>query len=94
MPDDVPAAVKAARLHRVEEIEARISSEINATYVGRSQQVLIEGVRNDQPFGRTRSGKLVHLDTPVRTGSLADVQIEHAGPFALRGRAFESIALV
>ena len=34
MEDDVPAEVKAARLHRVEEIEGRISQEINATYVG------------------------------------------------------------
>jgi hypothetical protein len=56
--------------------------------------VLIEGIRNDQPFGRTRSGKLVHLNMPARVGSLVDVQIEYAGPFALRGSASESLTLV
>ena len=94
MEDDVPAEVKAARLHRVEEIEDRISSEINATYVGTVQQVLVEGVRKEQPFGRTRTGKLVHLDAPARIGSLVDVRIEHAGAFSLRGAPVDSLALV
>jgi tRNA-2-methylthio-N6-dimethylallyladenosine synthase len=77
--------VKAARLHRVEEIEARISLEINSRYVGTVQDVLVEGSRGEQPFGRTRTGKLVHLDAPARAGSLVDVRIDHAGPFSLRG---------
>ncbi len=94
MEDDVPAAVKAARLHRIEVIEARISAEINARYVGTTQTVLIEGVRNDQPFGRTRTGKLVHMDVPARVGSMVDVRIEHAGPFSLRGAPVDALALV
>lgn len=94
MPDDVAPATKAERLHRVEEIEGRISQEINSTYHGSSQQILIEGIRNEQPFGRTRTGKLVHLDSPARIGSLVDVRIEHAGPFSLRGQALDSLLLV
>lgn len=94
MPDEVPAGVKSARLRRVEEIEARISLEINERYVGTTQQILVEGVRGAQPFGRTRTGKLVHLDEPARTGSLVDVRIEHAGPFSLRGVAEDALALV
>ncbi|MGE3075820.1 MAG: tRNA (N6-isopentenyl adenosine(37)-C2)-methylthiotransferase MiaB [Dehalococcoidia bacterium] len=93
MEDDVPADVKAARLHRVEEIEARISQEINDTYLGTVQPVLIEGVRKEQPFGRTRTGKLVHLDVPARVGSMVDVTIEHAGPFSLRGTPVDSLVL-
>jgi len=93
MPDDIPAPVKAARLHRVEEIEGRISQEINGCYWGSTQEILVEGVRNGQPFGRTRTGKLVHLDAPARIGSLIDVQIEHAGPFALRGVAVDALSL-
>jgi tRNA-2-methylthio-N6-dimethylallyladenosine synthase len=91
--DDVPADVKAARLHRIEQIEARISQEINDAYVGTTQAILIEGVRNDQPFGRTRTGKLTHLDTPARIGSLVDVRIAHAGPFSLRGTAVDALVL-
>jgi tRNA-2-methylthio-N6-dimethylallyladenosine synthase len=93
MEDDVPSDVKAARLHRVEEIEARISQEINATYVGTSQDILVEGLKNDQPFGRTRTGKLVHVDAPARIGSLIDVRIEHAGPFSLRGSFADALVL-
>lgn len=93
MPDDVPADVKAGRLRRVEEIEARISQEINDTYVGTCQEILVEGVRNEQPFGRTRTGKLVHLDVPARTGSVVSVRIEHAGPFSLRGGLEDALTL-
>ncbi|MBE7519529.1 MAG: tRNA (N6-isopentenyl adenosine(37)-C2)-methylthiotransferase MiaB [Thermoflexaceae bacterium] len=93
LPDDVPPDVKAARLHRVEAIEARISQEIHDRYVGTVQEVLVEGVRGEQPFGRTRTGVLVHLDTPARTGAMADVRIEHAGPWALRGAVADAIAL-
>jgi tRNA-2-methylthio-N6-dimethylallyladenosine synthase len=93
MEDDVPAQVKAGRLHRIEEIEARISKEINQTYVGSTQQILVEGQKNGQPFGRTRTGKLVHVDTPARIGSLIDVRIEHAGPFSLRGNFADALVL-
>ena len=94
MPDDVEATRKAEWLHRIEETEERISLEINAGYLGTTQQILVEGVRNDQPFGRTRTGKLVHVDTPQRIGSMVDVVIEHAGPFSLRGTVANSLLLV
>jgi tRNA-2-methylthio-N6-dimethylallyladenosine synthase len=93
MPDTVPADVKAARLHRIEEIEARISQEINEHYVGTTQEILVEGIRGTQPFGRTRTGKLVHLDVPARTGALVDVHIDHAGPFSLRGTPVDALVL-
>ncbi|MCZ7575945.1 MAG: tRNA (N6-isopentenyl adenosine(37)-C2)-methylthiotransferase MiaB [Chloroflexi bacterium] len=93
MEDDVPAATKAEWLHRVEEVEHRISEEINATYVGAVQSILVEGIRGEQPFGRTQTGKLVHLDAPARVGSLVDVRIEHAGPFSLRGTPVDALVL-
>ena len=38
--------------------------------------------------GRTRQSKLVHLEGPAAwLGSLLDVRVEHAGPYALRGVA-------
>jgi len=93
MEDDVPAEVKAERLHRVEELENRISQAINDRYVGTVQTILVEGIRKEQPFGRTRTGKLVHLDAPARVGSMVDVRIEHAGPFSLRGMPVDSLIL-
>jgi len=95
MTDDVPDSVKAERLHRVEALEERISLEINETYVGTVQQILVEGNnREGQPFGRTRTGKLVHVDAPVREGSVVDIRIDHAGPFSLRGTPVDALVMV
>ncbi len=93
MEDDVPAAVKAERLHRIEAVEELISQQINDTYVGTTQQILVEGAKNGQPFGRTRTGKLVHVTTPARDGTLIDVHIDHAGPFSLRGACEDALVL-
>ncbi|MCA9843415.1 MAG: tRNA (N6-isopentenyl adenosine(37)-C2)-methylthiotransferase MiaB [Dehalococcoidia bacterium] len=93
MEDDIPAETKAERLHRVEELESRISQEINNSYLGSVQPVLIEGIKGDQPFGRTETGKLVHLESPARVGSIVDVSIDHAGPWALRGTAVNALQL-
>lgn len=94
LPDDVPAEVKAERLHLVEELEARIAQELNSCYVGTVQEILVEGIRGGQPFGRTRTGKLVHLDALARVGELVNVRIDHAGPFALRGVPVDALALI
>jgi tRNA-2-methylthio-N6-dimethylallyladenosine synthase len=46
-----------------------------------------EGSEHVHLSGRTRQNKLVHLSGPASwLGSLVDVHIEHAGPYALRGR--------
>ena len=95
MADDVPAEVKAERLQRVQAVEARISRERNAACLGTVQTILVEGVNaKGQPYGRTRAGRLVHLDAPARMGALMDVRIEHAGPFALRGTSLDALAVV
>ena len=95
MADDVPAEVKAERLQRVQAVEARISRERNAASLGTVHTILVEGVNaKGQPYGRTRAGRLVHLNAPARAGTLADVRIEHAGPFALRGTALDALAVV
>jgi tRNA-2-methylthio-N6-dimethylallyladenosine synthase len=61
--DDVPLAVKKARLHAVEEVQERISREINATYMGRVEEVLIESRQSAngqwQWRSRDRANKLV-----------------------------------
>ena len=63
--DDVPLAVKKARLHAVEEVQERVSREINATYVGRVEEALIESRQfaggQWQWRGRDRANKLVFL---------------------------------
>jgi tRNA-2-methylthio-N6-dimethylallyladenosine synthase len=47
-----------------------------------------EGSGHVRLSGRSRQNKLVHLTGPASwLGALVDVRIEHAGPYALRGRA-------
>ena len=95
LPDDVPAEVKSERLQRVNAVEERISRELNVALLGTTQTILVEGVsKKGQHYGRTRTGKLVHLDAPARPGALIDARIDHAGPFALRGAPADALAVV
>jgi len=71
MPDDVPREVKKERLRAVEELQARIASEINSALLGCTVEVLVEEEKGGKlggparPLGgRTRSGKLVHFSEP------------------------------
>jgi tRNA-2-methylthio-N6-dimethylallyladenosine synthase len=61
--DDVPLEEKKRRLHAVEQVQERIARELNAPYVGRTEEVLIEAHQvaggQHQWRGRTRSNKLV-----------------------------------
>jgi tRNA-2-methylthio-N6-dimethylallyladenosine synthase len=85
MEDDVPAEVKKARLHAVEEVEGRISAAINAGYEGSEQAVLVEGRRDGRWHGRTRSNKLVHFAGEAAIGDVVSVRIERATAWSLQG---------
>ncbi len=98
-PDDVPEAVKKERLHAVEELQRRISLEINGAYWGRDVEVLVEerkpgaaaaadGPPLERLTGRTRGAKLVHFDAPagrIPLGALLDVRITRTGAWSLQG---------
>ncbi|HEY7020996.1 MAG TPA: MiaB/RimO family radical SAM methylthiotransferase [Ktedonobacterales bacterium] len=61
--DDVPLEEKKRRLHAVEQLQEGIARDLNAAYVGRNEEVLIESrqVAGGRPQwrGRTRTNKLV-----------------------------------
>lgn len=88
-PDQVPADEKKERLHRLMELQNRISLDRNAALVGRVEEVLIEGLdkgKSDRLFGRTRGNKLVSLpgDASLR-GQLLPVRITAAHTWTLEG---------
>jgi len=87
MADDVPDATKQERLHAVEELEARVSFEINQRFLDGVQEVLVENRREERWSGRTRLGKLIHFDGAAQIGDLADVRIERATAWSLQGTA-------
>jgi tRNA-2-methylthio-N6-dimethylallyladenosine synthase len=87
LADDVPAEVKQQRLRVIEQLEARISAEINGALLDTEQQVLVEQRREDRWTGRNRLGKLVHFEGEAEVGKMADVRIEHATAWSLQGTA-------
>jgi tRNA-2-methylthio-N6-dimethylallyladenosine synthase len=67
-PDDVPLTEKKARLNHLLALQREIAAEINAGWVGRQVEVLVEGVAEDgRAYGRTRQGKTAYL--PAGTGA-------------------------
>ena len=87
LADDVPAAVKLERLHAIEQLEARVSTEINRTFLDTDQEVLVESRHEDRWSGRNRAGKLIHFEGAAETGQLISVRIERATAWSLQGTA-------
>ncbi|MGH2585451.1 MAG: TRAM domain-containing protein, partial [Dehalococcoidia bacterium] len=87
MEDDLPDAVKSERLHTIEAVQERIATEINAALLGSVQPVLVEGYgeKDGRPFGRTRTGKLVHIAGLAHIGEIVDAHITHTTAWSLQG---------
>lgn len=83
----VPEDEKQARRRELEQLQERIATEINAAFLGRTVEVLIEGESRGKWRGRTSANKLVFFKHPDNwTGQLARVQITHTGPWSLQGQ--------
>jgi tRNA-2-methylthio-N6-dimethylallyladenosine synthase len=84
--DNVPPELKKDRLNRVEALQASIAGEINSQLLGKEVEALIEGKKDGKWYGRTRSNKLVFLESGSNClGRLIDVTITKASPWALQG---------
>ena len=91
LPDDVPEEVKVRRLNEIIALQNRLSAEANARCVGRTYQVLVEGVSKrskDQLFGRTEQNRVVVFDRGShRIGQLVNVRITGSTSATLLGEA-------
>jgi tRNA-2-methylthio-N6-dimethylallyladenosine synthase len=99
MEDTLPQDEKMRRLHVVEALQERIATEINATYMGTVEEVLVEGAKEGEEgatvyTGRNRANKLVHFRTPQYgngksggppIGDLSQVLITKTTPWSLQG---------
>jgi tRNA-2-methylthio-N6-dimethylallyladenosine synthase len=90
LPDQVPEEVKAQRLEAAHAIQDKITLRYHQDAEGSIEEALVEGVRNGtgQPFGRTRTNKIVNLDNAekVRAGDLVKVKIVRGLKHSLLGR--------
>ena len=84
--DDVPEDEKMDRFRVLEDLQAGIADELNRQAVGRTLQVLVEGMHKGRWRGRTRNNRLVFFDDPGEWhGRLADVHIRQATAWSLQG---------
>jgi tRNA-2-methylthio-N6-dimethylallyladenosine synthase len=87
MQDDVSADEKMRRFRALEDLQAQIAGEINSSYGGMIEEVLVEGRHGARWKGRTRTNKLVFFDSPEDLrGRLVPVEIQWTGPWSLVGR--------
>ena len=89
LPDDVPEEVKIRRLNEIIALQNRLSAEANARCVGRTYEVLVEGVSKrsrEQLFGRTEQNRVVVFDRGShRVGDLVQVCITGSSSATLLG---------
>lgn len=95
LSDQLSAMVKNDRLKRLNEIQHRISKEMNHNLLNKVVEVLVDGPSKSDPAfqtGRTRTNKLVHLSADVDlSGKVIAVRITEAKTWNLHGELAEGI---
>jgi tRNA-2-methylthio-N6-dimethylallyladenosine synthase len=89
MPDDLPRAVKQARLERLQQRINEMARQISRGMVGGIERVLVERPARKDPnqlAGRTENNRVVNFDGPPDLiGRFVDLRITEALPNSLRG---------
>jgi tRNA-2-methylthio-N6-dimethylallyladenosine synthase len=93
-PDNVPLAVKKARLMRLQTRLTEMANTISSAMVGGVQQVLVEGQakkNSAELAGRTENNRIVNfVGEPSLIGQFVTVKITEALPHSLRGMIFSN----
>lgn len=86
MKDDVPAAVKAQRWHRLNALVKKISNKKHEAQIGLTVEVLVTQQVGETCTGRTREFKEIQFRSgrPL-LGKLADVKVSACNDFMLKG---------
>ncbi len=93
-PDDVPRQEKRRRHRAIEELQERIARERNQRYLGRTVEILVDGLARGRWRGRTRGNTLVFFEAPGEwRGRLVQVRVTHVSPWYVLGElvAVESL---
>ena len=90
MADQIPHEIKVARMERLVEVIQRRARERAQRFVGRTVEVLVEGLSRNDPTrlrGRCRHNKVVNFDGLGEAGDLVEVEITSATSQTLSGEA-------
>ena len=90
MDDDVPLEEKKRRLKAIEQAQEAVLSEINTSYFGTVQEILVDRRKAGRWQGRTRTDKLVFFDPPDDSGrdmlgQMVNIRITKTSPWSLQG---------
>jgi len=86
LKDDITSEQKEARRAQAESLQNDIAAEINAGFLGKTVEVLVEDQKKSKWYGRTRGYKLVFFSSRASLiGQLVRARIEKTSPFALQG---------
>ena len=87
LEDNIPPAEKRERLNKIEQLQERIATEINAQLSGKTVEILVGGKVKDKWQGRTRTGKLVFFnDNNNCLGQLMNIRVNKTSPWSLQGK--------
>jgi tRNA-2-methylthio-N6-dimethylallyladenosine synthase len=91
MEDDVPLEEKKRRLKVIEQAQEAVLSEINTSYFGTLQEILVDRRKAGRWQGRTRTDKLVFFDPPDDSGrdmlgEMVSIRITKTSPWSLQGK--------
>src|SRR4030042_1806302 len=82
LKDSVSPTIKKQRQQLNEKLQENIANELNATLLGKSVEILVEGRNRERWYGRTRTNKLVFFeDNGQWQGLTAQVKIEKGAPW-------------
>lgn len=91
MPDPMSREEKQVNFDKLLALANRISAEKHAAYVGKTAEVLVDGLSKDEKYpltSRTKEGRLVHLKGDRNLiGSFVNVKITDSTTWALFGEA-------
>ena len=89
MIDDVTIQEKKSRIKEVNELQEDIQYNKNNKLIGSYFDVLIEGHKRGDLFGRAMNDKIVYIDfdgeRKINYGEILGVEITKSTPWSLRG---------
>ena len=86
MLDNVPLEEKKSRLNQIESIQKQILQEKNDLLCGETFEILVEGKKNNNQYGRNRNDKLIYFDSKENLkGSMTNIKINKSTPWSLHG---------
>ena len=87
MEDDVSPEEKKRRLQLLDELQQRVMGEINAQFLGKQVEILVEDEHRGKWRGRTPQNKLVFFEADGDwRGKIVDVEVTWTGPYSMQAR--------